>query len=467
MRDGFVPKCGIPRLGRAAGPPGAASRIGAVIRRYSRPEMSRVWSEEAKLERWLAVELAALDAWSELGTVPRAAAAAIRSEVRTPTPDRVAELERETNHDVAAFVDALGEQLGPEGRWLHFGLTSSDVLDTALALAVRDAGRLLLDGLDAALAAVVEQAERHRDTLMIGRTHGIHAEPTRFGLKLAGWAFQIDRDRGRVERALEGMRVGKLSGAVGTYASAPPDVERIACEALGLEPAPSSTQIVQRDRHAELLSALALLASSLDRFALEVRHLARTEVREVEEPFASGQKGSSSMPHKRNPIVSERICGLARVVRGYALVGLENVALWHERDISHSSAERIVLPDAFLAVDYMLDRFGWLVRGLVVRPERMRANLEQTGGLYFSQRLLLALVGSGLARDEAYRAVQRHAMRAWDEGLDFRDLVRNDTELARRVDLDEVFDVGAFTRRADVVFTRLRNLAADREGIRA
>jgi adenylosuccinate lyase len=450
-----------------AEPAEAPSRIVAVIPRYSRPAMSRIWSEEAKLERWLAVELAALDAWAETGALPRDAALSIRADVRVPTPDRVAELERATNHDVAAFVDALAEQLGAEGRWVHFGLTSSDVLDTALALAVRDAGRLVLDGLGEAFSIVAGRAEEHRETALIGRTHGVHAEPTTFGLKLAGWAFQLDRDRGRLERALEGMRVGKLSGAVGTYASAPPEVEYIACEALGLEPAPSSTQILQRDRHAELLSALAILASSLERFALEIRHLARTEVREVEEPFGGDQKGSSSMPHKRNPIVSERICGLARVVRGYALVGLENIALWHERDISHSSAERVVLPDAFLAVDYMLDRFCWLGRGLVVYPERMRANLEATGGLYFSQRLLLALVDSGLGRDEAYRLVQRHAMRAWEEGLDFRELVRDDADVAARVDLADVFDPSAFTLHSNVVFARLRALTAGREAVRA
>ncbi len=428
--------------------------------------MARIWSEDAKLERWLAVELAALDAWAEIGAIPPEVTATVRAKARVPTVERVAELERTTNHDVAAFVDAVAEQLGPEGRWVHFGLTSSDVLDTALALGVQDAGRLILDGLASSLRAVVERAEEHRETVTIGRTHGVHAEPTTFGLKLAGWAFQLHRDRGRVERALEGLRVGKLSGAVGTYASAPPEVERLACETLDLEPAPSSTQILQRDRHAELLSALAGLAASLERFALEIRHLARTEVREVEEPFGAGQKGSSAMPHKRNPIVSERICGLARVVRGYAVVGLENVALWHERDISHSSAERIVLPDAFLAVDYMLDRFDWLVRGLVVRPERMRANLEATGGLFFSQRLLLALVEAGLARDEAYRLVQRHAMRAWDEELDFRDLVRTDGEIADRVDLDEVFDLSAYTRHAEVVFARLRALSSEKEVVR-
>jgi adenylosuccinate lyase len=420
--------------------------------------MARVWSEEAKLERWLAVELAALDAWAQVGSVPAESVEAIRARASAPTPQRVAEIERVTNHDVAAFVDAVAEGLGLEGRWFHYGLTSSDVLDTALSLAVQDAGRLVLEGVDRALSTVAERAEEHRETLTIGRTHGVHAEPTTFGLKLAGWAFELARDRRRLAQAVDGLRVGKLSGAVGTYASTPPEVERIACESLGLEPAPTSTQVLQRDRHAELLAALAVLASSLERFALEVRNLARTEVREVEEPFASGQKGSSAMPHKRNPIVAERICGLARLVRGYAVTGLENVALWHERDISHSSAERVILPDAFLAVDYMLDRFAWLVGGLVVRSERMRANLEATGGLFFSQRLLLALVDSGLARDEAYRSVQRHAMRAWDEGLDFRDLVRADTAIAGRVDLDEVFDIGAFTRHVDVVFHRLRSL---------
>ena len=416
--------------------------------------MTRVWSEQAKLESWLAVELAVMDAWAQVGTIPADAGRAVRERARVPSPDEVAERERTTNHDVAAFVDAVAVGLGEEGRWFHYGLTSSDVLDTALALTVQAAGELVLDGLERAIGAVDARANEHRATVMIGRTHGVHAEPTTFGLKLLGWAFQLERDRDRVERALAGMRVGKLSGAVGTYATTTPEVERIACEALGLERAPSSTQILQRDRHAELLAMLAVLASSLDRFALEIRHLARTEVREVEEPFGRGQKGSSAMPHKRNPIVSERICGLARLVRGYALVGMENVALWHERDISHSSAERVALPDAFLAIDYMLDRFAWLVDGLVVRPERMRANLETTGGLFFSQRLLLALVDSGLDRDAAYRMVQRHAMRAWDEGLDFRQLVRGDTEIESRVDLDEVFELGAYTRHVDAVFER-------------
>jgi adenylosuccinate lyase len=428
--------------------------------------MSRVWSEEAKLEHWLAVELAVLDAWAEVGTVPAASARSVRDRARVPTPARVAELERTTNHDVAAFVDAVSGGLGADGRWFHYGLTSSDVLDTALSLTVQAAGALVLEGIERAASVTLARAEEHRHTVTIGRTHGVHAEPTTFGLKLLGWVFQLERDRARLQSALSGLRVGKLSGAVGTYASTTPEVERIACEALGLEPAPVSTQILQRDRHAELLSALAILASSLERFALEIRHLARTEVREVEEPFAPGQKGSSAMPHKRNPITAERICGLARLVRGFSSVGLENVALWHERDISHSSAERVVLPDAFLAVDYMLDRFAGLVEQLVVRPERMRANLEATGGLFFSQRLLLALVESGLERDEAYRAVQRHAMRAWDEGLDFRGLVRSDPQISSRVDLTDVFDLGAYTAHVDTLFARVPARVA-RDEVRA
>jgi adenylosuccinate lyase len=439
-----------------------------VIARYARPAMTRVWSDEARLGRMLDVELAALDGWAAIGVVEQAVVDRIRETAQVPSPQLVEELERTTNHDVAAFVDAVSGQLGDDGRWFHYGLTSSDVLDTALSLAVQDAGALVLAGLDRAFRAVVARAEDERETLCMGRTHGVHAEPTTFGLKLAGWAFALERDRVRIERALAGLRVGKLSGAVGQYAAIDPEVERIACERLGLDPAPSSTQILQRDRHAELLSMLALVASSLDRFALEIRHLARTEVREVEEPFGRGQKGSSAMPHKRNPITAERICGLARIVRANAVVGLENVALWHERDISHSSAERIAIPDSFLALDYMLDRFAWLVEGLVVRRERMRTNVDSSHGLFFSQRLLLALVESGLGRDAAYRLVQRHAMRAWDEELDFRELVRSDTEIAGRVDLEHVFSLDAYTAHVDTVFERLRALAATREpGIHA
>jgi adenylosuccinate lyase len=424
--------------------------------------MARIWSDEARLARMLEVELAALDGWASVGVVPADAVERIHRNAVAPSPERVAELERQTNHDVAAFVDAVASTLGEDGRWFHFGLTSSDVLDTALSLMLQEAGEGILAGIDRAFDVVVARAEEHRETLCMGRTHGVHAEPTTFGLKLAGWAFALDRDRERVTRAIDGVRVGKLSGAVGQYAAIDPEVERIACERVGLEPAPSSTQILQRDRHAEVLSALALAASSLDRFATEIRHLARTEVREVEEPFGRGQKGSSAMPHKRNPITAERICGLARVVRANATVGLENVALWHERDISHSSAERIVVPDSFLALDYALDRFAWLVEGLVVRPERMRGNLESSHGLFFSQRLLLALVESGLVRDEAYRLVQRHAMRAWDEELDLRELVSGDAQIAGRVDLDRVFDLGAYTRHVDTVFDRLRALVAAR-----
>jgi adenylosuccinate lyase len=434
-----------------------------VIERYSRPAMTRIWSGEATLERWLAVELAALEGWARLGMVPTEAVERIRATAVAPDPARVAEIERTTNHDVAAFVDAVAEQLGEDGRWFHFGLTSSDVLDTALSLAVQDAGALVLEGLERAFRVVVARAEEHRDTLCMGRTHGVYAEPTTFGLKLVGWAFTLDRERSRIEGALEGLRVGKLSGAVGQYAAIDPEVERIACEQLGLDAAPSSTQILQRDRHAELLGALALLGSSLERFATEIRHLARTEVREVEEPFGRGQKGSSAMPHKRNPIVAERICGLARVLRAHALVGLENVALWHERDISHSSAERVVIPDSFLAIDYMLDRFAWLVEGLVVRPQRMRANVDAGHGVFFSQRLLSALVESGLSREAAYRIVQRHAARAWDEELDFRELARADAEISGRVDLDRVFSLDAYTAHVDTVFERLRALVAARE----
>jgi adenylosuccinate lyase len=438
-----------------------------VIARYARPAMTKIWSDESRLARWLDVELAALDGWAEVGAVPAEDVAQIREHAVAPTPERVAEIERVTDHDVAAFVDAVAEQLGPVGRWVHYGLTSSDVVDTALSLQIRDAGRLVVAGIDRSLDAVVEQAERHRTTICIGRSHGIHAEPTTFGWKLAGWAFELDRTRTRVLRALETNRVGQLSGTVGTYGQVDPEVERIACERLGLEPDPLSTQVIARDRHAELLTALALAATSLERFATEIRHLARTEVREAEEPFAKGMKGSSAMPHKRNPKVAERICGLARVVRANALVGMENVPLWHERDISQSSAERIVIPDSFLALDYMLDRFHWIVDGLVVYPERMRRNLDASHGLFFSHRLLLALVESGLPRDEAYRAVQAHAMRAWEEETDFTKLVRADRELAGRVDLDAVFDLDATVRHVDTVFDRLHALVRKEEPVHA
>jgi adenylosuccinate lyase len=424
--------------------------------------MQAIWSEEGKLASWLEVELAAFDGWAEVGLVPPEAVDEIRVLAVPPSPERVAALEEGTQHDLAAFVDAVAETLGPAGRWFHYGLTSSDVLDTALALQVRDAGRLLLEGIDRALDAVVRRANEHRDTVMVGRTHGVHAEPTTFGAKLAGWAFELARDRERLVRALETMRVGKLAGAVGTYGGGDPEVERVACERLGLRPEPVATQVVPRDRHAELLSALALCAASLERFATEIRHLARTEVREVQEPFGKGQKGSSAMPHKRNPVVAERICGLARVVRATATVGLENVPLWHERDISHSSAERVVVPDAFLALDYMLERFAWLVEGLVVDAERMRANLNASHGLVFSQRVLSALIGAGRTRDEAYRLVQRHALRAWDEGLSFQELVEADPEIGPHLD-SSVFDLRDAVKHVDVLFERLAALTAKRE----
>jgi adenylosuccinate lyase len=429
--------------------------------------MARIWSDENKLARWLEVELAALDGWAEVAAIPAGDVAEIRAKAAPPSVERVAEIERVTDHDTAAFVDAVAEQLGPEGRWFHYGLTSSDVVDTALALQIQEAGQLLAAGLDRALAAVAARAEEHRNTICIGRSHGVHAEPMTFGWKLAGWAFELDRDRERLARAVEVNRVGQLSGTVGTYAQVEPEVERLACERLGLEPDPLSTQVIARDRHAELLSTLALVATSLDRFATEIRHLARTEVREVEEPFGKGMKGSSAMPHKRNPKVAERICGLARVVRANGLVGLENVPLWHERDISQSSAERIVIPDSFLALDYMLDRFAWLVEGLVVHPERMRRNLQATHGLVFSHRLLLALVESGLPRDAAYRLVQGHAMQAWEEEADFTRLVRSDPEIADRVDVDAVFDLAASVRHVDTVFDRLHALVEKEEPVHA
>jgi adenylosuccinate lyase len=423
--------------------------------------MAAVWSEESKLARWLEVELAAVDAWADLGVVPAAAARQIRSQAERPTPARVADREVITHHDVAAFVDAVAEGLGEDGRWFHFGLTSSDVLDTALALRVGEAGTLLLDGVKRALAAVVARAFEHRDTPMVGRTHGVHAEPTTFGVKLAGWAFELDRDRDRLDRALEAMRVGKLAGAVGTYSAGDPELERLVCERLGLVPEPAPTQVIARDRHAELMSALAVGAASLERFATEVRHLARTEVGEVAEPFASGQKGSSAMPHKRNPVVAERICGLARVVRAAVPVALENVALWHERDISHSSAERVVIPDAFLALDYMLDRFAWLVEGLVVDAGRMRTNLHSGGGVIFSQRLLLALVEAGLTRDDAYRLVQRHALRAQSGEGGLRALTEADPEIVDRVGSDglaRAFDLDDVLRHTGTIVDRLSEI---------
>ncbi|HXF36740.1 MAG TPA: adenylosuccinate lyase [Actinomycetota bacterium] len=431
-----------------------------MIPRYARPPMAELWSEGTRLSRWLAVELAAVDAWAELGVVPPEDAMAIRERAAF-SPERVAELEREMRHDVAAFVRCVAEAVGPAGRWIHHGLTSSDVVDTALGTQLRDATDLLLDGLERLLGAVKRLALEHRGTVMAGRTHGVHAEPTTFGHKLAVFAFELDRDRERLRRAREVVAVGKVSGAVGTYAHLDPRLEELVCARLGLRPAEASTQVLQRDRHAELLAAAAITASTLDRLATEIRHLARTEVREVQEPFERGQVGSSAMPHKRNPVRSERISGLARLVRGHLQAALEDVALWHERDISHSSVERVILPDATTALDFMLHEAAELVEGLVVFPERMRGNLDAGGGLASSQAVLLALVEAGVGREEAYRAVQRAAAAAWDRGASFREALGADPVVAGALgpeDLARCFDPARFLRHLDAVFDRLEKL---------
>ncbi len=425
-----------------------------MIARYTREQIGAAWTQQRRMETWLAVELAATDAWAEEGVVPREAATACRS-AASFTVEAVEEREKVTDHDVAAFIDVVAESIGPEGRWVHYGLTSSDVLDTALALQISEAGLILLHGATAYRDALVRRAFEHRDTLCVGRTHGVHAEPTTFGLRLAGFAFEADRNLKRLSSAIEGAAVGKLSGAVGSYASIPPSVEARVMEALGLRREDVSTQVVPRDRHAELLSAIALAGAGIERFATEVRNLQRTELREVAEPFGAGQKGSSAMPHKRNPIVSERLSGLARVLRGYAQTGLENVALWHERDISHSGAERVVLPDATILLDYMQHAAARIVEEMTVDAERMRANVELTHGALFSQRVLTALVESGMGRDDAYRVVQRAAQRAFDEGVEFRELIAAE---APDLDLDAVCDYGAYLRHIPEVFERLEAL---------
>jgi adenylosuccinate lyase len=415
-----------------------------------------VWTDRRRMEAWLAVELAATDAWAAEGVVPPDAARACRNRASFSV-EAVVERERTTGHDVAAFVDVVAESVGPEGRWIHYGLTSSDVLDTALALQLSEVAPIVVAGAAAYRDALVAKALEHRDTLCAGRTHGIHAEPTTFGLRLAGFAFEADRNLTRLRRAFEGAAVGKLSGAVGTYASVPPSVEQHVMNALGLRAEEVSTQVVPRDRHAELVQAIALAGAGLERFATEVRNLQRTEVREVEEPFAAGQKGSSAMPHKRNPILSERICGLARLLRGYAQTELENVALWHERDISHSSAERVVLPDATILLDYMQHLAVRLVEGMTVHAERMRENLELTHGALHSQRALTALVESGMGRDEAYRLVQESAQRAWNDGTSFRELIARE---APELDLDATFDNAEYLRHLPEVFDRLKALSS-------
>lgn len=425
-----------------------------MISRYTRPELGEVWSQRRKMECWLEVELAATEAWAEQGAVPREAAEAARQRAAF-TVEAVEEREKVTDHDVAAFVDVVAGSVGEQGRWIHYGLTSSDVLDTALALQLRQAGEIVLAGARGYRDALVERAFEHRDTLCVGRTHGVHAEPTTFGLRLAGFAFEADRNVERLATAFEQLAVGKLSGAVGTYASVPPAVEARVMERLGLQREDLATQVVPRDRHAALLSAVAIAGSGLERFATEVRNLQRTEVREVEEPFGAGQKGSSAMPHKRNPIRTERLTGLARLLRGYAQTGLENVALWHERDISHSGAERVVLPDATIALDYMQDLATKVASGMTVRAQRMRENLELTHGALFSQRALTALVESGMSRDDAYRVVQENAQRAWDTGTEFRELL---AAAAPQLDLDAVFDYGAYLGHLPEIFERLEAL---------
>jgi adenylosuccinate lyase len=431
-----------------------------VIPRYTLPEMRDIWSDEARMANWLEVEIAVVEARAELGEVPAADAEEIRERAAFSV-ERAQQLERITRHDVAAFVQCVGESSEVAARWLHFGMTSSDVLDTGLALQLRAAADVLLDLLERLMAVTKHLALEHRDTVIVGRSHGVHAEPTSFGHKLAIWAFELDRDRERLRRAREVISVGKVSGAVGTYAQLDPRIEELVCARLGLRPAEASSQIIQRDRHAEYMGALALLACSLDKIATEVRHLARTEVREVQEPFAEGQKGSSAMPHKRNPIASERISGLARVIRSNLQAALENVALWHERDISHSSAERVILPDSTGLLAFMLSEATTLLRDLRVFPERMRRNLEADGGLAYSQTVLLALVDRELPRDEAYRIVQTAAAAAWDEGGDFRAELGSNPEVLRLLTPDELtglFDPARFLRNLDIVFGRLEKL---------
>lgn len=430
-----------------------------MIERYTKPEMGAIWSEQHKLETWQRVEALSLEAWERLGEVPEGTAAAV-ARAGCPTPDEVAEREKTTNHDLAAFVDLLADRSGDDAAtWLHYGLTSSDVLDTAGGVLLRDSADLLIEALRHLLEVVKTKATEHREAFMVGRTHGIWAEPTSFGLKLAGWSFELARDHRRLTAARETVAVGKISGAVGTYAHVPPAVEAHVCSMLGLAVEPASTQVTGRDRHAEYLAALAIVGASIERMATEIRHLQRSEVGEVREAFAAGQKGSSAMPHKRNPVLSERMTGLARLLRGYAQVGLEDVALWHERDISHSSAERVVLPDASITLHYMLVEFADLVTHLVVDTERMRANLEGTQGLVFSQAVLLALVENGMSRDEAYRLVQRHAMSAWEGKGYLRDLLGKDPEVTLGPDeLHDCFRLERVSDTAGVVFERLSQL---------
>ena len=432
-----------------------------MIDRYSRPAMKRVWSDENKAELWLKVELAVCEAWTKEGVIPQEDMERLRGAKYDHA--RMMEILDVVRHETNAFLSSITEGLGPEGRWLHLGLTSSDKLDTALGLQLGQAGELLLQDMDEAIEALEGQAVKHKDTIMMGRTHGVHAEPMTFGLKVALWWDEMRRQRGRLVAALDDVRVGKISGAVGTHATVPPSVEDRVCQELGLKVAAISNQIIQRDRHAHFISTLALIAASLEKIATEIRSLQRTEIHELEEPFDEGQKGSSSMPHKRNPELSERICGLARVIRGHSVTALENVALWGERDISHSSAERIILPDACLALDYILSIFTRVMRDLRVYPQRMWENIESSRGLIFSQRVLLELVDKGMAREDAYAIVQRNAAVGWDQGEDFRQLIKSDKETATYLserELDELFDYGYYTRYVDETFQRLGLLPA-------
>jgi adenylosuccinate lyase len=401
-----------------------------MIPRYTHPEMGAIWSDQRRYETWLEVELAAADAMAEAGLIPREAAAELRAKAAFD-PKRIEEIEAITQHDVIAFTTAVAEHVGPAARYLHFGLTSSDVIDTAQALQMREACGLIVKNISVLMEAVRERADEHRRTPMIGRTHGVHAEPMTFGLKLALWYAELRRDLDRVLRARDVVSVGMISGAVGTFAHLDPSIEVRVCQRLGLEPAPVSSQVIQRDRHAELMSTLAITAASLEKFALEIRGLQKTEIGEVEEPFAKGQKGSSAMPHKRNPIGSEQIVGLARLLRGNAMAALENIALWHERDISHSSVERVILPDSFIALDHMLRRFTRIVRGMVVYPERMLENLGRSRGVVFSGTVLLELAKRGVSREQAYEWVQRNAMRAFREKRDFKDLLLADPDVMK------------------------------------
>jgi len=428
-----------------------------MISRYTRPEMGAIWSDARRYETWLEVELAATDALAATGVVPADDARTLRERAAFDIA-RIDEIEQTTQHDVIAFTTAVAEKVGPASRWLHFGLTSSDVLDTALALQMRQACDLILTDIDALLAAVKARAQEHRKTAMIGRTHGVHAEPMTFGVKLALWFAELTRDRERVVRARETVAVGKISGAVGMFAHLDPAIEADVCKRLGLKPAPVSSQVIQRDRHAELMSALAITAASLEKFALEIRGLQKTEIGEAEEPFGKGQKGSSAMPHKRNPIGCEQIVGLARLVRANAMAAFENVALWHERDISHSSVERVILPDSFIALDHMLRRFTRIVAGMVVYPDRMTENLGRSRGVVFSGSVLLELARRGVSREQAYEWVQRNAMRSFNERRDFKELLLTDADVTSVLPPDavrEAFDLNSQMRNVDAIFARV------------